>query len=115
MQNDCIFCRIVAGELPADVIDRGDGWMVFADIAPAAPRHLLAIPTDHVPGIADTLDRDPQMVADLISALTGYARQAGFEDDGYRLVVNQGRDGAQTVPHLHIHLLAGRRLDWPPG
>ncbi len=115
MASDCVFCRIVAGELPADVIERGDGWMVFADIAPAAPTHLLAIPTCHVSGVAATVDENPGLVADLVGALTTHARRAGFEDDGYRLVINQGRDGAQSVPHLHVHLLAGRLLDWPPG
>lgn len=115
MVNGCIFCRIVAGELPADVVDRAEDWMIFRDIAPAAPTHLLAIPTRHVPGVADTVDDDPALVGDLVGALTCYARRAGIEDDGYRLVINQGRDGAQTVPHLHVHLLAGKRLGWPPG
>ena len=115
MTSNCIFCRIAAGDLPADVIDRGEGWMVFADIAPAAPTHLLAIPTRHVPGVAATVDDDPGLVGDLVRALAAHARRAGIEEDGYRLVINEGRDGAQTVPHLHVHLLAGRRLDWPPG
>ena len=115
MASDCIFCRIVAGELPADVIDRSEDWMIFCDIAPAAPTHLLAIPTRHVSGVAATVDDRPGLVADLVGALALHARRAGFEDDGYRLVVNQGRDGAQTVPHLHVHLLAGRLMDWPPG
>lgn len=115
MASDCIFCRIVAGDLPAEVVGRSDDWMIFADIAPAAPTHLLAIPTRHVPGVAATVDGDPGLVGDLVGALALHARRAGIEDDGYRLVVNEGRDGAQTVPHLHVHLLAGRRLDWPPG
>jgi histidine triad (HIT) family protein len=115
LTSDCIFCRIVAGELPADVIERGDGWMIFADIAPAAPVHLLAIPTRHVSGVAATVGDDAGLVADLVGALTAHARETGFEEGGYRLVINEGRDGAQTVPHLHVHLLAGRRLSWPPG
>ena len=115
MADDCVFCQIVAGELPADVRDRGPGWLVFADIAPAAPLHLLAIPTRHIAGVADITDGDRQLVAELVGALTGYARRSGVEADGYRLAINQGRDGAQTVPHLHVHLLAGRLLGWPPG
>lgn len=115
MASDCVFCRIIAGELPAHVVDRDDDWMIFTDVAPAAPIHLLAIPTRHVSGIAATLDEGPGLVADLARALSGYARRAGIEEDGYRLVINQGRDGAQTVPHLHVHLLAGRLLGWPPG
>lgn len=115
MASDCIFCQIVAGDLPAEVIDRSDDWMIFPDIAPAAPTHLLAIPTRHVSGVAATVDDNPGLVADLVGALTLLARRAGIEGDGYRLVINEGRDGAQTIPHLHIHLLAGRRLDWPPG
>ena len=115
MTDDCIFCRIVAGELPADVIDRSDDWMIFTDIAPAAPTHLLAIPTRHVSGVAATVDRGPGLVGDLVGALALHARRAGIEGDGYRIVINEGRDGAQTVPHLHVHLLAGRTLGWPPG
>lgn len=115
MASDCIFCRIVAGELPADVVDRCEDWMIFSDIAPAAPTHLLAIPTRHVSGVAAAADDNPAQIADLVGALTLHARRAGIEEDGYRLVINEGRDGAQTVPHLHIHLLAGRRMDWPPG
>ena len=115
MANDCIFCRIAAGELPADVVARGDDWMIFSDIAPAAPLHLLAIPTRHVAGVAAALDESPGIVGRLVGALTAHARRAGIEDDGYRLVINEGRDGAQTVPHLHVHLLAGRALGWPPG
>ncbi len=115
MAVDCVFCKIAARELPADVKDRAGGWMVFADIAPAAPQHLLAIPTEHIPGVADTATGNGRIVGELVGALTRYARRAGIEDDGYRLVINQGRDGAQTVPHLHVHLLAGRQLGWPPG
>ncbi len=114
MASDCIFCRIVAGELPADVVDRSDDWMVFSDIAPAAPTHLLAIPTRHVSGVAAAAD-DPGLIGELVGALARHARRAGFEEDGYRVVINEGRDGAQTVPHLHVHLLAGRTMDWPPG
>ncbi|MDE2863162.1 MAG: HIT domain-containing protein [Chloroflexota bacterium] len=114
MASDCIFCRIAAGELPAEVIDRCEDWMIFSDIAPAAPTPVLATPRGQVPGGA-AADDNPAQIADLVGALTLHARRAGIEEDGYRLVINEGRDGAQTVPHLHIHLLAGRRMDWPPG
>ena len=115
MNADCIFCQLAAGQIPADIRARGQDWLVFSDIAPVAPVHLLAIPARHVSGVADLDDGDVTLIGQLVRALTREAVAMGIADDGYRLVINQGRDGLQSVPHLHVHLLAGRPMTWPPG
>ncbi len=112
---DCIFCQIACGKLPSTVLAEGSGWIVFADIAPAAPTHWLAIPKRHISGAADLRASDELLAGQLIGALTDLARRRGIDETGYRLVINQGRDGLQTVEHLHVHLLAGRPMAWPPG
>ncbi len=112
---ECIFCQIVGGNLPSTVLSEGSDWIVFADIAPAAPIHWLAIPKRHISGAADLRASDELLTGQLIGALTDLARSRGIDEAGYRLVINQGRDGLQTVEHLHVHLLAGRPMAWPPG
>ncbi|MFN2527534.1 MAG: HIT domain-containing protein [Candidatus Baltobacteraceae bacterium] len=111
---DCILCKIVAGEVPADFVHRDDDVIVIKDITPQAPEHLLVFPAGHYPDPAHFAgDADPALVAKVFS----YAAQVGREQsaNGFRLVVNQGVDGGQTVGHVHIHVLAGRRMNWPPG
>lgn len=112
--SDCIFCRIVAGEIPARIAGRADGAIAFHDLNPQAPTHVLVVPTVHVGGAADTNGS-----AGTWDAVMGLAVQVaadlGLAEGGYRLVVNQGRDGGQSVGHLHAHLLGGRRMAWPPG
>lgn len=113
--TDCIFCRIASGEIPAKVVARAAGVMAFHDLNAQAPVHVLIIPEEHWAGARDT----PGAPAGLWDALFGLAVQAarglGVEEGGYRLVVNQGGDGGQSVGHLHVHLLGGRRMGWPPG
>jgi histidine triad (HIT) family protein len=113
---DCLFCRIVAGELPSQRVYEDDAVIVVRDVAPRAPTHVLAMPRRHVPSL-DALDdsaEDTALLAALFSALRSVARSGGLEK-GYRIVSNIGPAGGQTVPHLHLHLLGGRAMTWPPG
>lgn len=108
-----MFCRIARGEIPAEQVYRSEGVLAFRDINPAAPTHVLVIPTRHV-GSADELD-DPALGGRLFAAASEVARSEGLAERGYRLVVNTGPDAGQSVDHLHIHVLGGRALSWPPG
>lgn len=112
---NCIFCKIVAGEVePAAFVHRDDDLIVIKDISPQAPKHLLVLPCAHYPDPASFVaEAQPELVAKVFS----YAAQVGREQSasGFRLVVNQGVDGGQTVGHVHIHVLAGRQMNWPPG
>lgn len=110
---DCIFCKVAAGEIPADVVSSDDDVLVIRDIDPKAPTHLLALPRRHVESIDDAAD-DGALVAQVLRAARDAARSEGL-GGGYRLVTNVGEDGGQTVAHLHVHVLGGRRLGWPPG
>jgi len=110
---DCVFCRIVAGEIPAEIIDVDDDTVVIRDINPQAPTHLLVIPKEHIPS-ADKVE-EPKVWAEIFDKATKVARKLGLEKEGYRLVVNCGWKAGQTVFHLHVHLLSGRLLGWPPG
>jgi histidine triad (HIT) family protein len=112
--TDCLFCRIVAGEVPADVVHETERTLAFRDITPQAPVHVLVVPRDHYPDAASVADADPSLLTEVLTAAVAVARQEGL-DGGYRLVANTGDDGGQTVHHLHVHMLGGRRLAWPPG
>lgn len=110
---DCLFCKIIKKEIPADIVYEDDEVLAFNDIAPQAPTHILAIPKKHVASIADLQDLD---VADkLLAVLKKVAKEKGLNESGYRIVVNHGKDGGQAVHHLHFHLLGGRQMTWPPG
>jgi len=109
----CIFCKVAAGEIPATVVKRGDGMLAFGDMNPQAPTHLLVIPVDHVASLNDT--SDPQLIGRLMLFARELAREVGIADRGYRVVVNTNPDGGQTVFHLHLHVLGGRPMTWPPG
>jgi histidine triad (HIT) family protein len=113
MSGGCVFCKIVAGEIPATIVKRGAGMLAFKDLNPQAPTHLLIIPTVHVPSLNDA--KDGEMLAELLSFARDLAKHAGVATKGYRLVVNTNPDGGQTVFHLHLHLLGGRPMQWPPG
>lgn len=110
--KDCLFCKIVKGDIPCDKVGEGDGWLAFKDINAQAPTHVLVIPKNHVPNVTE-LDEAPQL-GSLFQAASQVAKKEGLEK-GFRLVVNTGEDGGQTVFHLHIHILGGRPLNWPPG
>lgn len=111
---DTIFGRLIRGEIPARIVHDDDRCLAFHDVAPQAPVHVLVIPKRPIPSLADVVDDDADLLGHLVLVATQLARSLGLAD-GYRLVVNCGRDGGQSVDHLHLHLLGGRRLSWPPG
>ncbi len=115
MSTDCLFCRIVAGEIPANRVHEDDTVLAIRDVAPRAPTHLLVMPRRHIPSLADLGDGDADLAGHLLSVAIELARSEGIEPGGYRVVANVGRYGGQTVPHLHLHLMGGRQMTWPPG
>ncbi len=114
MPADCLFCRIVAGEIPATRLHEDDVVIAIRDVNPQAPVHVLLLPKAHVASAADLGDADTPLVGRLFSVAAGLARSEGL-DGGWRLVTNVGPDGGQSVAHLHVHLLGGRAMGWPPG
>jgi histidine triad (HIT) family protein len=112
-QADCLFCRIAAGEIPADVVLEDEGVIVFRDINPKAPIHVLAIPRRHLASVADLTDADGELLAALFGAMRRVAEEAGLSS--YRILSNVGTESGQSVFHLHFHLLGGRSMAWPPG
>ena len=112
---NCIFCKIIAGEIPATRVFEDDVCLAFNDLSPQAPTHILIIPRDHVDSL-DTADGgNKESLGHLLLTAAEIAREKGFADDGYRVVINTNADGGQTVFHLHVHLLAGRPFVFPPG
>ncbi|HYN76019.1 MAG TPA: HIT domain-containing protein [Candidatus Limnocylindria bacterium] len=114
-QPDCLFCDIVAGEIPGDVVHEGVRTLAFRDISPAAPIHVLVVPRDHHSDVAALSAADPTLVAELMAAAAEVAEAEGLMVGGYRIVLNTGTDGGQTVSHVHAHVLGGRPMAWPPG
>ena len=113
MSADCLFCRIVSGEIPAKLVAQSDACVAFRDIDPQAPVHVLVIPRRHLSSL-DALD-DPTVLGQVGLLAAEVARSEGIATSGYRAVLNTGSDAGQSVPHLHMHVLGGRRLKWPPG
>ena len=113
--EDCIFCKIVAGEIPADIVFEDDAVMAFRDLNPQAPTHVLVIPKRHIASLNDLTADDQSLMGRLFTAARAITVQDGFADTGYRTVVNCNADGGQTVFHIHLHLLGGRAMHWPPG
>jgi histidine triad (HIT) family protein len=113
--TDCLFCRIVAGEIPSTRIHDDGQVIAFRDIAPRAPTHILVIPRRHIASAADLVETDGPLLGRLFAVTAQIARDQGIADAGYRVVTNVGRWGGQTVDHLHLHLMGGRAFDWPPG
>ena len=113
---DCLFCRIVAGEIPATIVKRSADAVAIRDIDPRAPTHVLVIPTTHVAAVRDARSEGGQaLVARLLAFAADVATELGLDGGGYRLVTNTGPDAGQSVDHLHFHLLGGRKFTWPPG
>jgi histidine triad (HIT) family protein len=110
----CLFCKILEGKIPSTAIYQDEFSYAFADLHPQAPVHVLIVPREHIASLTDTVGNDRPLLGHLLWAAAEIARQKGL-DDGYRIVVNTGVDGGQTVEHLHLHLLGGRQLAWPPG
>lgn len=113
MADDCLFCRIVRGEIPAQIVAETDDCVAFRDVDPQAPVHVLVVPREHVASLSDA--QDPAMVGRLALLAARIADDAGIAQSGYRTVINTNGDAGQTVPHIHLHLLGGRRMGWPPG
>jgi histidine triad (HIT) family protein len=113
MADSCLFCRIVRKEIPAKLVAETEDYVAFRDINPQAPVHILVIPRQHVTSLNDS--PDATLVGKLLLVAADLARKEGMAESGYRTVINTNGDGGQTVFHLHVHLLGGRRMAWPPG
>jgi histidine triad (HIT) family protein len=118
--SNCLFCRMVRGEIPPDVVRETDRTLAFRDINPQAPTHVLVIPKDHHRNLGALATADPELLGELARAAHAVAQQEGLVTDGgiepgYRVVTNTGPQAGQSVDHLHLHVLGGRRLEWPPG
>lgn len=114
--DDCIFCRIVRGEIPATIVRRSDDAIAFRDLDPRAPTHVLVIPTQHVAAVRDATGPEGERILGRTLAFAAeVASELGLDSSGYRLVTNTGADAGQSVAHLHLHLFGGRKMSWPPG
>ena len=109
---DCVFCKIASGEIPAKIIYRDDEVFAFPDINPITPVHILVLPIKHITSLAEMPDKETSLVGKMVRAANQIAREQGIAKSGYRLTINSGADAGQLVPHLHIHLMGGRHLDW---
>ena len=112
---DCLFCRIVQGQIPSEKVYEDDEIVAFSDINPQAPVHILVIPRKHIATLNDAEDADVQLLGKLNRVAAGLANKAGFAEEGYRVVMNCNKAAGQAVYHIHLHLLAGRQMSWPPG
>ena len=113
--TDCLFCKIAAGEIPAEVVADNDDCVAFRDIDPQAPTHVVVIPRRHHRDLAAVAAADPELTARLLATMAEVAESEGLAENGYRLVFNTGSGAGQTVFHVHGHVLGGRPLSWPPG
>lgn len=115
MLQECLFCKIAAKEIPASVIYEDEHMMVFPDINPVTPVHVLVIPKKHIANLLELAPEEVQLMGHILCTIPKIASQLGIADDGFRLVVNTKENGGQTVPHLHWHVMGGRFMIWPPG
>jgi histidine triad (HIT) family protein len=113
--SDCLFCKIVDGSIPSDRVFEDDKCLAFNDITPQAPTHILIVPRSHLDSLDKASDNHKEMLGHLLLTAAKIAREMGFGENGYRVVINTNADGGQTVFHLHVHLLAGRLFIFPPG
>ncbi len=113
--SECLFCKIVAGEGRSEEVLSTERTYAFRDISPAAPTHVLVVPRQHITDAAAVGAEHAELVAEMFTTAREVARQEGIDERGYRLVLNVGRDAQNSVPHLHMHVIGGRRMDWPPG
>lgn len=114
MEN-CLFCKVIAGEIPGTIVHEGEHVVAFTDIDPKAPLHVLIVPRRHIRTINDLQPEDDQLVGSLFRTAAAIARQHGYAERGYRTVFNCNAEAGQSVFHIHLHLLAGRAMHWPPG
>ncbi len=115
MSEMTLFEKIIARQIPADILYEDDLCLCFRDIAPQAPVHLLVVPKKPIVRVAEAVAEDNELLGHLLITAQIVAKQEGFSDDGFRIVINNGGDGGEAVPHLHVHILAGRKMTWPPG
>lgn len=115
MQQDCVFCKIAANEIPVKAIYEDEDLIAFPDINPVAPVHILAIPKKHIASILEATPDDAALLGRLMSAIPKIAAVAGLTEEGFRTIINTKDNGGQTVYHLHLHILGGRFMTWPPG
>ena len=113
--SDCLFCKIVSGDIQGDIVHQDDEILAFRDINPQAPTHILIIPKKHISTVNDLEEEDQQVIGKMFSAAKMLAKQEGLSERGYRLVMNCNAEAGQTVFHIHLHLLGGRTMGWPPG
>ena len=113
--SDCLFCKIVEGQIPANIVGRSNEALAFTDINPKAPVHILIIPKQHLASVSDVGPEHANVLSEMISLANEQAKLLDVAESGFRLVVNNGPDAGQSVDHLHLHLMAGRRMTWPPG
>ena len=114
MEN-CIFCKIISGDIPADKVYEDENIIAFNDINPQAPTHILVIPKEHFCNIHTVPNDKQNLFSELFGAVSKIVKEQKLTENGYRLVINSGKDGGQEVDHIHVHLLGGRSLQWPPG
>ncbi len=112
---DCLFCKIIAGEIPSTKVYEDESVYAFRDIEPQAPEHIIIVPKIHIASANEITAENSAVIAKIYEAAAKIAKDLGFSENGYRIVNNCGKDGGQTVGHIHFHLLAGRSLQWPPG
>lgn len=112
---DCLFCKIIDGEIPGDIVYENDNVLAFKDINPIAPVHILVIPKEHIATLNDLEEKHTQTMGELFLAAKKIASEKGISESGYRTVFNCNKDAQQTVFHIHLHLIAGRQMSWPPG
>ncbi|MFN0117750.1 MAG: histidine triad nucleotide-binding protein [Elusimicrobiota bacterium] len=113
--NDCIFCKIAAGQIPANIVYQDEQVIAFRDLTPVAPVHILTIPKKHIDRLSAVEEHDFSLIAHLHKVIQKIAEKEGISKTGFRLTTNNGGDAGQSVQHLHFHLLGGRKLSWPPG
>ncbi len=113
--TDCLFCKIIAGQIPGAIVHQDDTLIAFPDINPQAPLHVLIVPRKHIATLNDLSPEDDGLVGSMFRRAAALAKEHGYDGRGYRTVFNTNREAGQTVFHIHLHLLAGRALSWPPG
>lgn len=112
---ECVFCKVVAGEIKGDIVYKDEIITAFRDINPQAPVHILVVPNEHIPSVQDICPENARTLTKLVCVANELAVAEGIAERGYRLLINCGREGGQSVEHLHLHLLGGRAMHWPPG
>ncbi|AEG59417.1 histidine triad nucleotide-binding protein [Desulforamulus ruminis] len=113
--QDCLFCKIISKEIPAEIVYEDDRTLAFKDIRPAAPAHILVIPKKHIPTLVDLQAEDVELMGHIVLTASRLADKLGVSEEGFRLVSNCKEAGGQTVFHIHFHLIGGRQMQWPPG